>query len=817
MRGRIISFLSIYKIKMYKNMKYGKFTDSGKEFIIEDVDTPTPWINYLYNKEYFATISNNGGGISYHKNPLHGRVTRYRINDVPSDRPGKYIYVKDEERDKLWSLTWQPIGKEKDSFKMIHGFGYSRSVSEIEEIESSVTFFVPRHDNQEIWFCKLKNKSDVKRKLQITGYVEFAPGHALVDVINQCDDQHFNRLNFDEQLNSLFATKTYWVTNSNGTQQQENQEWDQWAFFTCNLPIKNFETRRENFIGKYRNESNPAALETGKFSNENSDYGNSIGALQVEAELEPGEVKFVVFSLGVIEKEKFEQQKIERVKKYQNTVKAEIELLHLKRSWTDYLDCVSIDTPDEDVNIYINYWTKYQAKVAFDVGRVASYYYWGISRGFGFRDTNQDTIAVTISSPDTARERLIMLADKIFSDGRAYHHFYRDGHGELTQHCDDPLWYILTVTDYIKESGDYQILEKVENFADGEKGTILEHLFAVVNFAGNRLGKHGLPIFGRGDWNDTLDYIGGNDGGESVWGAMFYAAMLDELVNLLIHSGKTEKLEMVTSLRNRLRSSVLDNCWDGKWFIRAFGENDRKLGSSQNEFGKIFINPQSWAVIGKVAGDKILRTALDSAKKELDTPIGPKLVAPAFPEIDKNIGLVTRCVAGKKENGAVFCHPVTWLIQAECMMKNGNRAFEYYKKLLPNKIDPDTFCAEPYVYSQYITSNEHPSEGKASHSWQTGTAAWMYRVFIDYITGVRSSYNGLTIDPVIPSDWKKFSVTRRFRGTNYRINVFNPDGVESGIIKIEVDGEIIEGSTIPVVNKEECFVSVIMGRKKQNK
>jgi len=793
-------------------MRYGYFSQNGKEFVIENVATPTPWLNYIYNDHYFATISNNGGGISYLYNPLHGRITRYRINDVPPDRPGKYVYIKDEETGEFWSTTWQPVGKNREAYQVVHGFGYTKVSAEINRIFSEITYFVPTDDTQEIWQLVLTNTSDRARKLSLIGYVEFCLGHALVDLINQSDDQHFNRVYFDPQLNTLFATKTYWVTEGMSTQQQENKAWNQWAFFTVNHPVAAYETRRERFLGLYRNENAPEAVETGRLSSQDTDFGNAVGALKIDLELAPRESVLIVYRLGVIPKERFEEEKRQAVQKYSTPALAEKALQSVSEKWEQFFRHIVVNTPDADSNIFLNYWTPYQAKVAFDVGRVASFYYWGISRGFGFRDTAQDILAITVSDSQKARERIFLLARQMFRNGRVYHHFYKDGQGELTRHCDDSLWFILAVTEYIQETGDAALLREEESFADGETATIWEHLKAVVHYAENNLGPHNLPIFGRGDWNDTLDYIGGEDEGESVWGGMFYVAMLNRLIELADFVGETAFQKEIETLRNRIRESLDSYCWDGDWYIRAFRAGGQKIGSKENKAGRIFLNTQSWAVISGISEQKKLVQAMDSVREHLDTDFGPKICAPAFREIDPKIGLITRCVPGKKENGAVFCHATTWTVLAECLLGRGNQAFAYYKKLLPNAVDSDVFRAEPYVYSQYITSNEHPTAGMASHSWQTGTAAWMYRVAIDYLLGVRPTYWGLLIDPVVPDKWQEFSVERVFRGARYRISVQNPDGVENGVKEIRMDGRKIEGQVLPICSKEICQVDVVMGK-----
>jgi cellobiose phosphorylase len=793
--------------------RFGRFSADGREFVVTDVRTPSPWINYLENGRYFATISANGGGISYDRSPLHGRITRYRINDVPPDRPGKYIYVKDRDTGEVWSLTWQPVGHEPASdYRVAHGFGYTRAEAEVAGIASSAVFFVPVDDDREIWRATLRNASGRRRRLSVTGYVEFALGHALVDLINQCDDQHFNRVRFEKGLGALFATKTYWVTETRGTQHQENKEWDRWAFFTVNRPVAAYETVRERFTGPHRNESAPLALTEG-LSSRDMDCGNAVGALQVDLELGPGASADVVFSLGVIAKTAFERTKREVVEKYRDGASVDAALERVKAEWDRFFGHTRAATPEAEADVFLNYWIPYQAKVAFDVGRVASFYYWGIGRGFGYRDTAQDTIAIVIADPAKARARVGLLARQMRRDGKVYHHFYGDGQGEFTEHCDDPLWFVLAVTEYLKETGDLALLEAKEPFLDGGEGTVLEHLLAAARFSGASPGPHGLPRFGRGDWNDTLDYIGGQDGGESVWGAMFYVAMLNRLLELLGYLKTALRFPEVRALRDRLVAAIETHAWDGEWYIRAFGERERKIGSTANRYGQIFINTQSWAVIAGLPDRGRLEAAMASLERRLDTPYGPKICAPAFREIDPTIGLITRCVWGKKENGAVFCHPAAWVVQAWCLLGEGEKAFAEFKKLLPGRIDQATFAAEPYVYSQYITSDEHDSAGRASHSWQTGTAAWMYRVAFDHILGVRPAYEGLVVDPSVPGGWKSFKVERIFRGARYIVEVENPDGVPSGVRSVEVDGRQVEGNVVaPRPAGAVCRVKVTMGK-----
>ncbi|MCX7919925.1 MAG: glycosyl transferase family 36 [bacterium] len=850
--------------------KYGHFSKDGKEFIIIRPDTPAPWVNYLTNKTYHVLITHVGGGYSFYISPKDSRITRWRYNALPWDRPGKYVYLRDNENGEYWSLSWQPVCKPPVFYQCRHGLGYTIIEQEYAHIRSTVCYFVPLEDELEVWHIRLINRGNKPRNLSIFSFVELCLGHALVDLINQPNDQHFNDVRFVQEDNAIYATKRYWVTYSGPTVKQANQAWNKWVYFSSSLPVIGFDGSRNKFIGPWRSESNPLAIEQGKCSNTMITAGDAVAALQNNISLAPKEELEFTIILGVVDKphdrglrtpvEPARKLAKPFIKKYADSLNIDKEFNQLRKYWDWYLSHAQVATPDPQMNLALNIWNQYQNKITFLFSRNASYYHGGLLFGRGYRDACQDALGPVMVEPDAVKQRILEMAQNQFKNGSVMHcYFPITGGGERTGHSDTPLWFPLAVTNYLKETGDFAILEQSVEYLDGGKGTILQHLLNNINYVLNDTTNRGLPKFGPGDWNDTLDYLGRQGKGESVWVAMCLALAIKETVQLLKYLESEKKLQSkglmyqtrsIRSLRQKyeqayfkLANTINRLCWDGNWYIRGTNDWGEIIGSKKCKEGKIFINTQTWAVISGIAPKNRAIKALDSVRKYLDTPKGPQLVAPAYTEVNPRIGLATRCVPGKKENGAVFNHPVTWAIYAECLLGRGDIAYEYYKKALPpafqtskkikvkvkplfpqSKIsklqseiiydpaDEDIYEVEPYVYAEYVTSPEHPTFGQASHSWLTGTAAWMLRDGLDHILGVKPTYNGLLVDPCIPKHWKEYSVTRKYRDATYHITVKNPSGINCGVKEIWIDGKKIVSNLLPIFPKGEShYITVILG------
>jgi cellobiose phosphorylase len=788
-------------------LDYGHFSTEGKEYVIVKPDTPTPWINYLSNNEYCAIVSNTAGGYSFHIDPLHRRILRYRYNNLPADRPGRYLYIRDDETGKYWSPTWQPVLGRLSAYECRHGLGYTKISSSRLSIEAETTFFVPLDDNVEIWILTLKNASSKVKKLTVFSYAEFCLWQAFNDLTDLQCSQGLGIAKYEDSavLYSFFDVSTGY------------------AFFASNGTVTGYDCDRERFIGSYRNEANPVAVERGQCFNSEAQGGNPIAATSNAAMLDSEEVKTIVFVLGVVKK-KSDAKKCARKYREKSTVDAELQ--RLREHWDAYLNKLYTETADAEFNLMINAWNQYQCKTTFDWSRYVSFYETGIGRGMGFRDCNQDTLGVVHALPKKVRQRILDLAKNQFENGHVYHLYYPlTGEGgfppytkqQMKFFSDDHLWLILSTSEYIKETGDMTILDENIDFVEGSNASLYEHLRRSINFTLENVGKHGMPLLGTADWNDPQSLPGPNNAAESVWTAMLFHKVLLELRELSKEQKRGEDAQTFAELASKTKTHVNEMAWDGDWYLRAYDDSGNPVGSAKRKEGKIYVNAQSWAVISQIASEERAIRCMDSVKKHLDTEYGIMLLGPAYTRYYPEIGALTSYAPGLKENASIWSHANAWAILAECMLGRGNQAYQYYKKLAPptkNNIAA-IHRAEPYVYAQTIAGKDHPEFGAARQSWLTGTASWMMKVATNWILGVRPQYHGLLVDPCIPQDWADFKVTRNFRNAVYEIRVKNPEHVSSGIRDVTVDGGELKTNLLPsFADGKRHIARITMGRQK---
>ena len=803
-------------------MKYGFFDDVNREYVITTPETPYPWINYLGSQDYFSLISNTAGGYSFFKDARLRRITRFRYNNVPLDLGGgKYYYINDGGE--VWSPGWAPVKKDLEHYECRHGMGYTKISGEQRGINTSITYFVPPGINAEIHKVVVKNTSNARKEIKLFSFVEWCLWNALDDMTNFQRNYSTGEV---EVKGSVIYHKTEYKERRN-----------HYAFFSVNSPICGFDSDRESFMGTYNGFHNPDAVMKGQPTNSVADGWHPIASHCVEVKLEPGETKELIFILGYVENDnenKWEnnningkniinKEKAEALIKDFSTVEAvDRAFEELADYWDKLLSRYTLESHDDRLNRMVNIWNQYQCMVTFNLSRSASYFESGIGRGMGFRDSNQDILGFVHQIPDRARERIIDLASTQLEDGGAYHQYQpltKKGNDEIGgDFNDDPLWLILATVSYIKETGDYEVLYVMTPFDNDEsKSTPLaDHLKRSFDHVLNNLGPHGLPLIGRADWNDCLNLncfssepgesfqtTTSKDGrvAESVMIAGMFCYIGEEYARLMEKVDNKNEADRAYKEIDKMRKVIMEHGWDGSWFVRAYDDFGRKVGSKDNEEGKIFIESQGLCIMGHCGTDdgKAIQ-ALDAVEERLGTKYGLVLLNPAFTKYYIEYGEISTYPAGYKENAGIFCHNNAWIIAADAIVGRGDKAFDYYTRIAPAYTEEysDIYRLEPYVYSQMIAGKDARRFGEAKNSWLTGTASWNFVAISQYILGIKPEFDGLMVDPSIPKEWDGYTITRQFRGDTYQISVKNPKHVSSGVVKVIADGKQISGNILPV-------------------
>lgn len=807
---------------------YGYFDDEQKEYVITRPDTPLPWINYLGTDGFYAIISNTAGGYSFYQDARLRRLTRYRYNNIPMDGNGRYLYIKDGND--IWAPMWKPMQSKLDMYECRHGMGYTKITGQKNELEISTLFFVPLNARNEVWHVSLKNKSTNKKQIRIWSFIEWALWEAYDDMTNFQRNYSTGQVEVDE--GNIFHITEY------------RERRNHYGYFASGEKLSGFDTSRDAFVGVHNGLNSPIAVVKGNCSNSIAYGWLPIGVHQIDIELNSGESKEINFILGYAENPedqkflqngKIRKDEFEKVKvKYLQTDNVLKAFTDLKNYWTSLLSSFNTVTPDVIVNRMSNIWNQYQCMVTFNLSRSASLYESGIGRGMGYRDSSQDILGFVHIIPNRAKQRILDLASTQLSNGSCFHQYQpltKKGNADIGGGFnDDPLWLILSTTAYIKETGDVSILKEKTGFADkpDSNSTLLDHLHISIYYSLNNLGPHSLPLIGHADWNDCLNlncfsttpgesfqlasHIENDRVAESLMIAGLFCKACDEMSELLKYIGVKERIDEYQMHSQKMKKMILDYGWDGEWFLRAYDSLGNKIGSKENEEGKIFIESQGWCIIGGVGSKNgYAKKSLESVNKYLATDNGIILQQPAYSKYYVNLGEVSSYPPGYKENAGIFTHNNTWIQIAETLLGNGDQAMKYYKSICPaNKEDQiEIYRCEPYVYSQMTAGIDAPTPGEGKNSWLTGTAAWSFVSLSQFILGIQPDYDGLIIDPCIPKDWKEFTVIRKFRNVTYNIIVKNLKSVNKGVKKISVDGIELDGNKIPLGNPgKQYFVSV---------
>jgi len=824
-------------------MDYGHFDDARREFVITRPDTPLPWLNYLGQDDFFGLCTNTAGGYTFWKDAKLRRLTRYRYNNVPYDLGGRYLYVNDGGS--VWNPMWKPVKAKLDYYECRHGMGYTRITGAKDGLAVESLMFVPPGENLEVWKITVRNTSGRKKKVSLFSYQEFCFFEALNDMTNY---QRTYSIGEVEVEGSVIYHKTEYRERRN-----------HYTLFGCTRPIAGFDTDRDVFVGVHEGLHEARVPFAGKASNSMAFGWNPIGSHQVDLDLEAGAQDSFSFILAYVDHdlagfkgEKFvapyvmnkaEGRKI--MEKYSASGAVDAAFARLADYWNDLLGKFQVECPNEHASRMLNVWNQYQCMATFNLSRSASMYETGIGRGMGYRDSNQDLLGFVHMIPSRARERILDIAATQLSDGTCYHQYQpltKKGNADIGgDFYDDHLWLILSVCAYIKETGDFSILDEPTGYADkqykiGADGkregaeSLLHHLETSIAYTMNKRGPHRLPLIGHADWNDCLnlncfstepnesfqcagDVKGSQAESVMIAGLFLYASR--EMSGLYTAMGKGADAKRMDDYYAEMLEAVEASAWDGAWYRRAYDAKGVPVGSKENAEGQIFIESQGWCVLGGAGRDNgRARRAMESVHERLFTKNGVVLQQPPYSTYHVELGEVSSYPPGVKENAGIFCHNNTWINLAWCLLGEGDRALEYYLSICPSaKLGQiDTYRAEPYVYAQMIAGKDAVCFGEAKNSWLTGTAAWTFLSISQGLLGIKPAYTGLEIDPCIPKSWKGFKALRRFRGDTYRIEVRNPSGVCKGVKSMTVDGKAVQGNIIPVAGDgAEHRVEVVLG------
>jgi N,N'-diacetylchitobiose phosphorylase len=799
-------------------MQFGYFDDQKKEYVITNPATPRSWSNYLGSTEYGAIITNNAGGYSFYKSGGMGRYTRIRFNSVPMDQPGRYIYVRDKETSDYWSASWQPVGKPLEKYKSEcrHGSAYTIISSEYEKIRTETAFFVPLGQTFEVWKIKVQNLDSKKRHLSLFTFVEYSNcWNAMQDMLNLQYTQYIATMNVVDNIID-HGTNIHIPPMPDNFAENDQGRHTFLAFLGGE--VKGFETDLERFLGQYRTYANPKAVEEGKCSGFKAAGDNVCGTIQADIDLKPGESKDLIVLMGIGEAA-VEGKKT--VHEFGNVERLEKELAELREYWHNRINAVAVDTPDAEFNSMLNMWSPYNCQMTFAWSRAASLVYTSSERdGLGYRDSLQDLLGVIPNIPGEAKKRLELMITGQVSTGGAMPVINKINHkpGSETapkdEHyrSDDCLWLFNVIPAYVKETGDISLYDQVLPYADKGEDTILGHMRRAIQFNLDRSGKHGLPCGLSADWNDCLRF--GYDG-ETVFVAMQLRLALNVYIEIAEMLKKPQEAAWAEPLLAKLDENLQKHAWDGEWFLRGYRADGMKFGSRENKEGKIYLNPQAWAVISGASGQEQSELIMHKVNEHLSTEYGVALCNPPYTyDVDFHIVRSALFNPSMKENGAIFTHTQGWAVIAEAMLGHGDQAYKYWRAYMPASYNTraEIRQIEPYVYNQSTHGKYSPRFGNSRLPWLSGSATWSFYAATQYILGIRPDYYALIIDPCIPSSWKGFSVKRIFRGKTIMITVENPSGVQRGVRSIEVNGRIIKENRIPAdMLAEENQVKVTMG------
>ena len=789
----------------------GGFTPDGREYVIStgvDQVTPSPWINVLANPCFGTVVSENGPAYTWSENAHEFRLTPWH-NDPVSDSGGEAFYLRDEERGHFWSPMPLPA-RGATPYVTRHGFGYTVFEHTERGVSSETWVYVAMDEPVKFTVLKVRNRSGRRRRLSVTGYVEWVLGDvrpkSVMHVITE----------FDPQTGALLARNPYNTEFANRV-----------AFFNVDHATRTVSGDRTEFLGRNGDFSHPAAMSRSHLSGRVGAALDPCGAIQLAFDLDDGEEREVVFTLGSGQNA---DDAARLARRFCDSVAAREALGGIWRYWNHTLGAVQVETPDRSVNFLANGWLLYQTLACRLWGRSGYYQSGG---AFGFRDQLQDIMALIHAEPGLVREHLLVCAGRQFSEGDVQHWWHPPAGRGVRTHCsDDFLWLPLATCRYVQGTGDTGVLDESVHFIkgrpvnaeedsyydlpgrSGKTASLYNHCVRAIQ-RGLKEGEHGLPFIGSGDWNDGMNMVGREGKGESVWLAFFTCEVLGRFSRVARLKGDLDFSKRCESEADRLRLSIEQNGWDGEWYRRAYFDDGTPLGSALNPECRIDSIAQSWSVLSGVGDAARSRMAMDAVDKHLvrrdDALV--QLLDPPFDKSGLNPGYIKGYPPGVRENGGQYTHGAIWAAMAFAALGDSRRAWELLAMINPVNHGKSAQGIERYKVEPYVVAADvyavPPHTGRGGWTWYTGSAAWMYRLIVESLLGLTLSTDKLSFTPCLPAEWDGFTVRYRFRETMYHVKVRQRHAGEVRAATISLDGVLQEGKEIRLVDdRREHFVEV---------
>lgn len=784
--------------------QYGEFAPDGS-FNIEDPDTPLPWANYLTNGDYCALISQHGGGFSFYVDPARHGTLRREMSGLRRDCPGRFFYLVDERQQFAWSPNRVPMDIPLADYKCNHRPGLTTINSLYEDIEAEIKYFVPPGEDQEIWYLTLRNHGDQPRDLRALAVGEWGMGNTEGEATDRQWDQLMKTVRYREKEELLVGEKRHWETGTG--EPREVKRWPYAMYMTATRAPQSWDARRDSFFGTYRGYHNPRALERSSLGCNEVEGSEAVGAMDWNFTLPAGGEESIACLVGVVPREELADREWA---KFQDETYVDRALEQTQDYWSERHDHVQVELPDDDLQNLVNNWLPFQVTINTWFGRAPSF--WHSSQGYtGFRDACHESFGCAPFAAEDARSKIKHILSFTFESGLNSHRTPRGARDyDRSDNADDPLWVPLALDAYLKETADWDFLDEPVGFLESEtEAPVIEHMVQGVEYVLTQRGERDLPLIRYGDWNDALDTLGEAGEGESVWIGEFLCLSLDLAADIMEeHDYQPEKAAEFRAEADSIRETINRECWDGEWYTRAFTDTGQPIGSKQNEAGQLYLNSQTWAVLGEVASEDRATEAFEAVHERLNTRWGFRYFAPAYEEIDPEIGVITQFSPGKKENGSIFSHAAAFSLVALAELDWREEAYQLWRRISPTthaREEADHYRLEPYVYCQNVTGPDSKDFGEGNYHWLSGTASWVYRAVLDHILGLQPEWDGLRIDPALPPDWEEASVERDFRGCRWKINYHQQPEGSGEIEKIEVNDEQIEGNYIPLPDTNQVM------------